>query len=560
MNRVAVCAGLFVSVFAIVTPSESQTTPRSAYFYADGRKIELRPSSRYAAIQLKSGTEVGPQSFGFDQQASAGNVNLLKESRIVLIKKGPMSFGGKPPGEFLKGQSQVQRVIPVYELDGADLIQPDQILVKVKAEDAREAVEARLRKLGRTQRERDGHYVVTVPRQSSLEIANGLATDPEIEFAEPNFVAILSPNPQTVGQGTSASGAPNPSPSVVATSPATSFPNDTYFGLQWALQNTGVKGKTGADIEALPAWAAIRANSKFKTQTMTIAIIDEGVDTKHPDLKDKVVKPYDATTKGKGSQDPNSWDNHGTACAGIAAAATNNNAGIAGLSLDARIMPIKIATTQKPQSPDEDHPWITTWDTIADGIETATDQGADVLSNSWGGGYSNVVNDAIDYALKKGRKGLGAVVVFAAGNDASSVSWPGSLSKKKTIITVSATNEWDEFKTKMSSDGESWWGSNFGPEVTVAAPGVHIYTTTIHANGGKPEDDFIGDFNGTSSATPLVAGLAALILSEHPDWTSKQVRDRIQSTADQLGAKPRNNQFGYGRINACKAVGGKCRN
>lgn len=552
-RTIAYCCGALSLVIAggITVPSVAQTTP---FFYADGRKTELKLSSRYAAVRINPGTDVGPQAFGVAPESSAGDVPLLKENRIILIKRAPSSFGGRTFEDFLRLREQFNapRSVPVYELDGADLIQPDQVIVKIMSEDWRTRIETQLKKVGPIQKDRYGRYIVSVPRESSLDIANKLSMSPGIQFAEPNFVTILSfsPKPPTHFHRAAVS---------ASAAPAIGFPNDAYFSFQWGLHNSGVNGKIAADIEARPAWSAIRSNPNAKTESITIAIVDVGVDSTHPDLKGKIFKPYDATSKGKNPQDPYPWDTHGTECAGVAAATTDNSLGVASISLNARIMPIRVATSQKPIDPDDEHPWITTWDTIADGIETAIDQGADVLSNSWGGGYSNVVNDAIDYALKNGRKGRGAILVFAAGNYSSSVSWPANLSSKKVIIAVSATNEWDEFKTKGSHDGENWWGSNFGPEVTVAAPGVHIYTTTIHANTGKPQDDFIGDFNGTSSAAPLVAGVAALVLSQHPDWTPQQVRNQIEQTADQLSTKPRNDQFGYGRINACRAVGGNCR-
>lgn len=553
MRRIAQRLTAPIALLVVIGLAGGLSAQNPPFFYADGQKIELRMSSRYAAVQLKSGVDlVRPEDFGLEAKYSAGNVPLLRENRIVLIKKELASFGEKWFKDLTEREPSVERSVPVYELDGVDLVQPSQVVVKVRSEEWRGRVEAQLRALGTVRKEKDGHYLVSVPESSSLDIANALAISPGVQFAEPNFTVISAFAP--AGPPYTPAGAP---PSRISAS--SNFPNDWYFNFQWGLQNDGATGKRGADIEAPPAWSAIRADPTAKTDAITIAILDVGVDTQQPDLKDKIVKPYDATTKGKTPQDPYPWDVHGTACAGVAAAVTDNALGIAGLSLNARIMPIRIATTQKPQNPGDVQPWIYSWDAVADGIETAIDQGADVLSNSWGGGYSSVVNDAIDYALKNGRKGLGAVVVFAAGNEGSPVSWPANLSLRKTLIAVSATNEWDELKTTKSRDGEKFWGSNFGPEVTVAAPGVHIYTTTIHVPARKPQDDFISDFRGTSSAAPLVAGLAALILSQHPNWTAGQIRDQIDKTADQLGVKPRNDFFGFGRINACRAIGGQCR-
>ena len=126
----------------------------------------------------------------------------------------------------------------------------------------------------------------------------------------------------------------------------------------------------------------------------------------------------------------------------------------------------------------------------------------------------------------------------------------------KIILAVSATNEWDEFKTKTSADGETWWGSNFGPQISVSAPGVHIYTTDISGSDGYANGDYVATFNGTSSATPFVAGVAALVLSEDPGLVPSQVRIRLQDTADDLGPSGFDNEFGYGRLNAFAALQG----
>jgi subtilisin family serine protease len=315
------------------------------------------------------------------------------------------------------------------------------------------------------------------------------------------------------------------------------------YARQWYLNNTGSTGVADADIDAPGAWDVHKG-----LPSVIIAIIDEGVDINHNDLKDKIVTPYDAVD-GDNDQQPNPWNGHGTSCAGIAAAVTNNSLGIAGIGWNVKIMPVRIAYSSGAREP-----WITTDAIIEDGIRTAVDRGAHVLSNSWGGGSdSEMIDSAIDYAIANNR-----VPVFAAGNESGAVCYPANLSKKKVIIAVSASNEWDQFKTKLSLDKEDWWGSNFGPEVTVSAPGVHICTTDISGGGGYGAGDYIENFNGTSSATPLVAGTAALVVSKNPGWTPDQVRNQLQNTADDKGTAGFDDRFGYGRVNACKALGGDC--
>lgn len=355
-----------------------------------------------------------------------------------------------------------------------------------------------------------------------------------MKFIEPNFIRIYPQRPKIKREDIK----------PAKRSPAAT-PSDTLYKKQWYLNNTGSpRGIRDADIDAPEAWDIHQGSA-----STIIAIIDEGVDTNHTDLKDKIVSPYDATD-GDDNQEPKPSDAHGTACAGIAAAVTNNGIGVAGIGWNVKIMPVRIA-----YSDSSGRYWITSDEIIEDGIRTAVNRGAHVLSNSWGGGSpSGAINSGIDYAVTNN-----CVVVFAAGNSSGPVIYPANLSTGKVVIAVSATNEWDQFKTEKSFDREDWWGSCFGPEVSVSAPGVHIYTTDITGSSGYSWGDYISTFNGTSSATPLVAGTAALLLSKNPGWTPTQVRNQLQSTADDLGPKGFDNKFGYGRINACNALGGACK-
>ena len=379
--------------------------------------------------------------------------------------------------------------------------------------------------------------------QEALSRSNALHQSERVEFSEPNLIQIIPERPEIRGAAEDQPAGTLGTP--LAPAPSSTTPTDTLYSNQWGLNNAGTVGVVDADIDAPEAWDSQKGSSQI-----IVAIIDEGVDTQHPDLQSKIVTPYDATD-GDNNQEPNSWDGHGTACAGIAVAVTNNNLGVAGVSWNSRILPVRIASSNC-----QGCGWITTNAIIEDGLRTAVDRGAHVLSNSWGGGpVSNAINSGIDYAIANGR-----VVVFAAGNGSGPVGYPGNLSTNRVMITVSATNEWDEFKTTTSQDGENWWGSDFGPEINVAAPGVHIYTTDIRGSNGYANGDYVATFNGTSSATPLVAGAAALALSQNPSMTPAEVRDLLQQTADDLGASGFDNQFGHGRLNvgnSFKKVAGK---
>jgi subtilisin family serine protease len=326
----------------------------------------------------------------------------------------------------------------------------------------------------------------------------------------------------------------------------TSITSDVYDDLQWSLKNTQqLWGVSGADIKAVDAWAISQGSSNT-----VIAIIDEGVDLSHPDLASKLVPGYDATGYGSNGG-PSGNDAHGTNCAGIAAAITNNSQGVAGIARLAKIMPVRIAKD------DGSGGWLTSDSWIADGINWAVNHGADVLSNSWGGGTpATVLTNAIKNAKTNGRNGKGSVVVFAAGNANGPVSYPATLSE---VIAVGALSPCDERKAPTSCDGEWWWGSNYGNELDITAPGVHMYSTDIQGSAGYSTDDYFYDFNGTSSACPVVAGVAGLLLGKCPNMKATAVERILKRTADDLGTSGWDQYFGYGRVNAHKALMSDCR-
>jgi subtilisin family serine protease len=189
----------------------------------------------------------------------------------------------------------------------------------------------------------------------------------------------------------------------------------------------------------------------------------------------------------------------------------------------------------------------------ADAIDWAWREGAAVLSNSWGGGApSDAISRAFGRARTQGRGGKGSVVCIAAGNDQIPIDFPGNL---PGYVTVGASTPKDERKTRASSDGETWWGSNYGPTMWVLAPGVFIHTTDIAGPAGYELGDYTATFNGTSSATPHVAAAAALMLSANPNLSASDVRSLLSTTAKHLaGQAGWTEELGYGRLDVGAAV------
>lgn len=332
-------------------------------------------------------------------------------------------------------------------------------------------------------------------------------------------------------------------------------PNDPLYYLQWDHKNTGSadqhNGVPGADMNVENAWKITQGSS-----LISVAVIDEGVDTGHADLKKNLLQGFDATTQtaNKGDGRPLSSANaHGTCCAGIIAALSNNGIGIAGIAPKCKIMPVNIADASGD---------FTTYSNIAGGVDYAWMHGADVLTNSWGGGSpSSILDDAIHRAVTQGRSGKGCAVFFSAGNNNSGLSYPALNDE---VVAVGGINMCNQRKNPNSCDGEDW-GASYGSGLGVVAPCVKIPTTDISGAGGYSINDYYLAFNGTSAACPHVAAVAALILSVNSAYTKDNVVNIIENTADKIpgytfksipGYKNGtwNNEMGYGRVDAYTAV------
>jgi serine protease len=299
---------------------------------------------------------------------------------------------------------------------------------------------------------------------------------------------------------------------------ASLVPNDPlYQSKQWHLQRVGAEG----------AWRYSCG------QGVTVAVIDTGVA-----CFDK--GPFSRGTDLAGTRCEGGWNfvddtdhayddhGHGTHVAGTIAQTTNNGMGAAGLAFCATLMPIKVLNKQG----------FGTVANVAEGIRYAADEGAQVINLSLGGPIkSRILEDAVNHALSKG-----VVVVAAAGNSGRKVGWPAAY---PGVVAVSATD---------SSDKVAWFSSR-GPEVVIAAPGVAVTQQTI-CNGGRDKCEVFGTFNGTSMASPHVAGVVALI--EALGVTrGESVRAVLESTARQPEGSPSaadRELFGSGILDASAAT------
>lgn len=530
------------------------------FYYADDRKVELTPSTAFIALDV---SEEADREEIMQAVASAKELQRPEDAEvidpfgIVLVPTDAASdeTALTAATDAMTSVAGVQSTFPVYQMPNGEedevMILIPQFRVQFKEDASQTKIDALNKKHG-VEAVDEGDAVLpnnmllrltSKAKKNALELANLYHESELTEFAEPDFVmkvhqvtAIDTETmdlEQVVREAEAGDGDVGGAPEMDVATERMAPVNDPFFGSQWALKKMRVP----------EAWGVTRGRS-----TLTIAVLDEGVQTNHPDLAGRIVSPYDAT-QNDAHQEPNAWDGHGTACAGIAGATANNGRGIAGVAPGCKIMPIRIAYTAHRGAN-----WTTSVSWIYRGIIRAVQAGADVLSNSWGGGaYSGVIRSAFQYARTAGRNGKGCITIAATGNSdrANGVIYPA---KYPEVLACGASNEWDQRKSRTSRDGETWWGSNYGPEVDFVAPGVHIYTTDNGGSGGYSAGEYFSRFNGTSSATPNAAGVAGLVLSVDPNLRQWEVRDILRLTARDLSPSGRDDEHGFGRIDAARAV------
>lgn len=334
-------------------------------------------------------------------------------------------------------------------------------------------------------------------------------------------------------------------------------PLDTLFSHQWHLRNPGFipdvqwPTKKGADAKVVDAWNRL---GNTGSDDIVVAVIDNGFDINHPDLKSKVFKPFDLWTNSNQLEMNDPRFTHGTPCASVAVAPINGT-GIVGSAPSAKFMPIS-GTSFSLRATEEM-------------FNYCIENGADVISCSWGTtdpafDLNQMKKDAIAKAAREGRNGKGCVICYAVGND--DLDYVSYYSAHPDVIAVAASTSKDKHADY----------SNRGREVTICAPSNGDWPITAaraswdegiswetglyrYWRDGRSRGTGYKHFGGTSSACPLVAGICALMLSANPDLTAKQVKDILCQTADKVGdpseyVNGHSVKYGYGRVNADKAV------
>ncbi len=472
------------------------------------RKQTFKPKADEVLATFRPQTDEAAARDIMDATAMAMTQGIDIERGFAVFKVGDDS-DTQAASDTLTHQSSIANALPVMEDDEGltRYFMPDEFTVQfsdgVDDQQARQIIDDAGCRIVEKQRT-PGYYTLSVPENRGLfETLREFSSMKEVAFAEPSEVGFDD---------------------------ELYLPDDTEFPKLWGLHNVGqaVNGTSGAadsDIDAPHAWDIERGD-----RNVIVAVVDTGCDLDHPDLVSNLLS--------RGSEDwdfadpddevPEDSGSHGTHVSGTVSA-VDNTSGVVGVAPRCRVMPLRVNLTSGFNA------------NRADAINYVADQAKAhtgrryVINCSWKmSGNHTGVHNAIINAVNKN-----VVVCFAAGNADRNIDvTPQYPAVYPEVIAVAATDQRDERA----------WFSNYGKKVDVSAPGVNIYSTVPGSNHGYK--------NGTSMASPHVAGLAALIWSRNPDLSNADVRKIIEDTCDNIDAK--NLEFsgllGKGRINAYRAL------
>jgi subtilisin family serine protease len=535
----------WITVVGVVLLTASSSLAGPFYIHSDGRRVELTPASDRITVTLEPGAE--------DRLARVEGLDT--SGRMI---PGPTGMTSIPLDPAYRGLGDVV----ARRLVEAGLARRVGMLFAVPGTDKTFSL--------------DRGVIVRLREPSAISVLSevGLVPVSELGHDRTLWVCRAADANQALNAVVLAMGRPEvawAAPDFVVPVDLYHRPNDTHYGLQWHHNQT-----SDADIDSEAAWDTTMGDSQ-----VIVAVIDTGVDENHPDFHPaRIVTGYNAVT---GQNDPTplpgAIDAHGTACSGAILAVADNDEGVAGVCPGCSLMGIKMMDAMSTQ---------TQISNAYLAIEYATDNGAWVLSNSWGIDQSVIgqVNmqpfyDAVRDAVQNGAGGRGAVVVFAAGNDGQGIG-SDELQNMEEVMTVGGTGP----------DDQRVDYSDYGPNLSVVAPtgaidrrgsfvGPQICTTDTIGDRGfsrggyfytpgpwgdlrtdNQEPDTGGNytqyFNGTSAACPIAAGVVALAWSANTSLTGAQVRFVVENTTDKVvgpyDGDGHSDYYGYGRVNAGRAV------
>lgn len=486
----------FVTALSCLSPSVSA---QNTYYYYRGSKIPLiEDTTKIVSIAPKS------ENMTLSPSNGVTLVNIIPDDDAqIKVYELDSSTTIK---RAISAYSSSMCILPCYKSDKrVPLIPNGYINVKLKSADDYPILQSVAQQLGCEIIEQNTFMplwyflrINVAPDRNPVYIANAIYETGKFAFSFPDF----SYN-------------------------AIEFSYDPDVNRQWGLYNPDYED---IDISLSQAWSYATGRG------IKVAIIDNGVDLTHQDLVDNIYPlSYDTETKTSPSK---VYGDHGTHCAGIVAAVRNNGIQVVGVAPDAKLMSVSTILELRPGLESK----------LANGINWAWKNGADVISCSWWCRKCELVEEAINDAVTKGREGKGCVFVKSAGNVSEDyptydISYPGDYSAD--VLAIS----------NMTKNGSIAYDSCYGPNLFVTAPGTDIWSTV--------PNNKIGKGRGTSTACPHVAGVAALILERNPSLTAKKVREIIAKNTKKVGTVPYdiekiygtwNEYYGYGLIDAYKSV------
>ena len=505
------------------------------YYYSNGKKITMSETSGYTFI-------ADGNKKSADNLAKSLNFMLRHENIYLFTKLSSAN---------LKELEKNGKILPAYKRNGSEKVYASgRIFVKLPGMDEKSVAKwcetNNVRLLKKYKYAIDWYLVETT--ENPIKKSVTLVEKKIAEQAEPSFFMNFELR--------------------------TYIPNDPLFSNQWHLYNDGTnQNVSGADsAHVAEAWDVLRqVKGELGGSTVKLAIIDDGFDLSHEDFQGRFLAGHDFAD-GDDTPNPGAQDMHGTSVAGVAGGATDNGIGIAGACPNCQLIPIRMRMNG-----------VTSLDSPAiESFEWAADAGADIISNSWGpaDGTGQTVNmnqtlkDLVANIATTGRNGKGTIILFAAGNGGESIETDGYASNPN-VFAIGASNaagmqaSYSDHGNSLDfmapscdqdmSGGDAWSGGGTTDGIwTTDNMGQGGYNAG-NANDGDMLGNYTNSFGGTSSACPLAAGITGLVLFANPELTRDQVYEIFKETSDKIGGDAYdgngfNTNYGYGRINACKAV------
>jgi hypothetical protein len=543
----------------VILPAAGQQSVRAeapespAFFYDGSGQRAITASSSEFIVRVKTNAGVSSpgrpaclpaRSLPSDLPASAAKLEDILERRGLYVARGS-SYAA------LLSQPEIEYALPIVRLadDGLPLYPTDRLITALRpGEDAGKLADfAAAHGCELRQCERGaGRYLLRIRdtrMTSPIAVANMLHERSELVlYAHPDFII----------------------PKVTQSPPVIQDPY--YLSHQWHLDGDTSKGAdAGSDINVETAWDSINGPNAQGVPEVRVAILDECVEKWHPDLFPNWAAGLDLDPDPPDDDpSPDGGQQHGTACAGVAVA-VGNTIGVRGAAPNCGLIGVKFFGATVAEMADGFYFCV---DPNDDGDHS---DGAAVLSNSWSFASGTLqppdVVNAINFATNSGRNGLGCLVLFAAANNDHTINGVTAIAQLPSVMAVGGTN----------SHAKHTEFSDVGPELAIATPtndrgddGVRLgwlNITTVDNTGssgynGLPDLDYTNGFGGTSSATPLAAGILGLIISQDPTMTAAQARAILQHTAVRIDepygrfdpVTSHSHRYGFGRADAGQAV------